>query len=198
MSWSESDDKKLWSLRSKPTSQLAITFNKTSGAIRSRLKHLQDPTHKAYRRRVKNGAVSNSISSMFASKSNVGAPSSRSSSISMMSPFATGYMAAAEALSSSTAKKRGSSSISGNSGSNSNLMSASKKKSKSNGGVIDLCSSDDDDSPLISHATNSKKSTNMMSSFAAQYTAARSNSDTTLIKIPATTNQSNKGQIDSL
>jgi len=196
MSWSESDDKKIWSLRSKPTSQLAITFNKTSGAIRSRLKHLQDPTHKAYRRRVKNGAATNS-SSMFASKSNVGAPSSRSS-ISMMSPFATGYMAAAEALSSSTTKKRSSSSISGIGSSNNNMMSALKKKSKSSSGVIDLCSSDDDDSPLISHATKSKQSNNMMSSFAAQYTAARTNSDTqSNLKMPATSKQSNKGRIDS-
>lgn len=39
--WSEENDIKLWSLRSKPTSQLATTFNKTAGAIRSRLKHLQ-------------------------------------------------------------------------------------------------------------------------------------------------------------
>jgi len=53
--WSEEDDIKLWSLRSKPVPQLSTTFNKTSGAIRSRLIHLQDPTHKAYQRRVKNG-----------------------------------------------------------------------------------------------------------------------------------------------
>ena len=49
------DDIKLWSLRSKPVSQLSKRFNKTAGAIRSRLIHLQDPTHKAYQRRVKNG-----------------------------------------------------------------------------------------------------------------------------------------------
>ena len=53
--WSEEDDIKLWSLRSKPVSQLSKRFNKTAGAIRSRLIHLQDPTHKAYQRRVKNG-----------------------------------------------------------------------------------------------------------------------------------------------
>jgi hypothetical protein len=52
--WSEQDDLKLWSLRSKPTSQLAVDFNKTTGAIRSRLKHLNDPNHKAYQRRIKN------------------------------------------------------------------------------------------------------------------------------------------------
>ena len=52
--WSEQDDYKLWSLRSKPPSQLASTFNRTPGAIRSRLKHLNDPTHKAYQRRIKN------------------------------------------------------------------------------------------------------------------------------------------------
>jgi len=53
--WSEEDDIKLWSLRSKPVPQLSTRFNKTAGAIRSRLIHLQDPTHKAYQRRVKNG-----------------------------------------------------------------------------------------------------------------------------------------------
>ena len=55
--WSEEDDIKLWSIRSKPkpVPQLSTRFNKTAGAIRSRLIHLQDPTHKAYQRRVKNG-----------------------------------------------------------------------------------------------------------------------------------------------
>ncbi len=52
--WSEEEDIKLWSLRAKPVPQLSATFNKTAGAIRSRLIHLQDPTHKAYQRRVKN------------------------------------------------------------------------------------------------------------------------------------------------
>ena len=52
--WSEWDDHKLWSLRSKPTSELATIFNKTSGAIRSRLKHLNDPNHRAYQRRIRN------------------------------------------------------------------------------------------------------------------------------------------------
>mmetsp|Transcript_31046 Transcript_31046/g.65701 ORF Transcript_31046/g.65701 Transcript_31046/m.65701 type:complete len:293 (+) Transcript_31046:24-902(+) len=52
--WSEADDRKLWSLSKqyKTTAQLASTFGKTNGAIRARLKHLQDPTHKAYKRRV--------------------------------------------------------------------------------------------------------------------------------------------------
>jgi hypothetical protein len=55
--WSEEDDMKLWSLQSKPESQLSTTFNnKSAGAIRSRFKHLQDPSHKAYQPRVKNGA----------------------------------------------------------------------------------------------------------------------------------------------
>ena len=31
-------------------SQLAITFNKSAGAIRSRLRHLEDPNHDAYQR----------------------------------------------------------------------------------------------------------------------------------------------------
>ena len=59
--WSEEDDIKLWSLRSKPVPQLSTRFNKTAGAIRSRLIHLQDPTHKAYQRRVKNVASSISL-----------------------------------------------------------------------------------------------------------------------------------------
>ena len=41
----------------KPVPQLSTRFNKTAGAIRSRLIHLQDPTHKAYQRRVKNGVI---------------------------------------------------------------------------------------------------------------------------------------------
>lgn len=52
--WTETADRQLWSLRSsKSTSQLAAIFGgKTSGAIRARLKHLQNPEHKAYKRRV--------------------------------------------------------------------------------------------------------------------------------------------------
>ena len=52
--WSEQDDYKLWSLRSKPTYQLAEIFNKTTGAIQSRIKHLNDPKHKAHQRLFKN------------------------------------------------------------------------------------------------------------------------------------------------
>jgi len=60
--WSEADDMKLWSLRSKPESSAVYNiFNKSAGAIRSRLKHLQDPSHKACQRRVKNGASSISL-----------------------------------------------------------------------------------------------------------------------------------------
>jgi len=61
--WSEADDMKLWSLRSKPESSAVYNIfnNKSAGAIRSRLKHLQDPSHKAYQRRVKNGASSISL-----------------------------------------------------------------------------------------------------------------------------------------
>ena len=55
---------KLWSLRSKPESSAVYNIfnNKSAGAIRSRLKHLQDPSHKAYQRRVKNVAIASSIS----------------------------------------------------------------------------------------------------------------------------------------
>ena len=61
--WSEADDKKLWSLRSKPESSAVYNIfkNKSAGAIRSRLKHLQDPSHKAYQCRVKNVASSISL-----------------------------------------------------------------------------------------------------------------------------------------
>ena len=62
--WSEEDDIKLWSLRSKPVSQLSKRFNKTAGAIRSRLIHLQDPTHKAYQRRLKKSITSKALCDM--------------------------------------------------------------------------------------------------------------------------------------
>ncbi len=48
--WSLEDDLKLWSLRSKSISELAPIFNRTMGSIRSRLKHLNNPNHKAYHR----------------------------------------------------------------------------------------------------------------------------------------------------
>lgn len=63
--WSEEDDRRLWSQRSKPTSQLAESFGKTAGAIRSRLKHLQDPDHKAYKRRVGISTSAQSSASYF-------------------------------------------------------------------------------------------------------------------------------------
>jgi hypothetical protein len=67
--WSEEDDRRLWSQRSKPTSQLAESFGKTTGAIRSRLKHLQDPDHKAYKRRVgSSGRVGSSNSAAYAAR----------------------------------------------------------------------------------------------------------------------------------
>ena len=62
--WSEEDDIKLWSLRSKPLSQLSKSFNKSTGAIRSRLMHLQDPAHKAYQRRVKKSITSQALCDM--------------------------------------------------------------------------------------------------------------------------------------
>ena len=58
MLWSLEDDQALWAQRSKKTSQLAAQFGKTAGAIRSRLKHLQDPTHKAYKRRISSACTS--------------------------------------------------------------------------------------------------------------------------------------------
>ena len=158
--WSEANDQKLWSLRYKPISQLASTFDKTQGAIRSRIKHLNDPNHKAYRRRVKNGIAPPSSTA-----------ASKQSAINMMaSPFATGYLAASEALSS---QKRSSS-----------TNSVSNKKSKvqnssinGGGGVIDLCDSDDE--PLSSLASKKKSSVSTSSSFSS--TAAKRTSNTNTI-----------------
>eukprot|EP00592_Proboscia_alata_P006177 CAMPEP_0194356764 /NCGR_PEP_ID=MMETSP0174-20130528/4343_1 /TAXON_ID=216777 /ORGANISM="Proboscia alata, Strain PI-D3" /LENGTH=532 /DNA_ID=CAMNT_0039126483 /DNA_START=62 /DNA_END=1657 /DNA_ORIENTATION=+ len=48
--WSREKDSELWNKRSTKTSDLALEFNRSKGGIRSRLKHLQDPTHKAYKR----------------------------------------------------------------------------------------------------------------------------------------------------
>ena len=74
--WTETDDRQLWSLRSrKSTSQLATMFGgKTSGAIRSRLKHLQDPEHKAYKRRVAGVAIGQSSAASVPRSYSIGAP----------------------------------------------------------------------------------------------------------------------------
>ena len=163
-SWSEANDQKLWSLRYKPTSQLASTFNETQGTIRSRIKHLNDPNHKAYRRRIKNGIAP--LPSTAARKQ---------SAINMMaSPFATGYLAASEALSS---QKRSSST-----NSNNNISNKKSKVQNSSinggGGVIDLCDSSDDDL-LSSLATKKKSSVSTSSSFTS--TAAKRTSNTNTI-----------------
>ena len=164
-SWSEANDQKLWSLRYKPTSQLASTFDKTQGAIRSRIKHLNDPNHTAYRRRVKNGIAIAPLSSTAARKQ---------SAIMMASPFATGYLAASEALSS---QKRSSST-----NSNNNISNKKSKVQNSSinggGGVIDLCDSSDDDL-LSSLATKKKSSVSTSSSFTS--TAAKRTSNTNTI-----------------
>eukprot|EP00979_Chaetoceros_neogracilis_P003270 scaffold577_cov273-Chaetoceros_neogracile.AAC.4 len=78
--WTETDDRQLWSLRSrKSTSQLATMFGgKTSGAIRSRLKHLQDPEHKAYKRRVAGVAIGQSSAASVPRSYSIGAPPSLS------------------------------------------------------------------------------------------------------------------------
>lgn len=83
--WTEEDDRKLWSLRTKPTSYLAAMFYRKDGAIRSRLKHLQDPTHKAHLRRVGGGRAG--VSSRFAAS----AASSSSSRSFMSTSFASSY-----------------------------------------------------------------------------------------------------------
>ena len=81
--WSEEDDRRLWSQSQqyKTTSQLASSFNKTTGAIRARLKHLQDPTHKAYKRRVgSSGGGSNYVASASQSSASFTAGAGTSSS----------------------------------------------------------------------------------------------------------------------
>lgn len=48
--WSASDDLWLWENRSVPVSSLAAKFDRNDGGIRSRLKHLCDPEHNAFKR----------------------------------------------------------------------------------------------------------------------------------------------------
>lgn len=48
--WTRDDDERLWEIRSKPTEVLAVSFGRSKGGIRSRLKHLQNPNHAAYQR----------------------------------------------------------------------------------------------------------------------------------------------------
>ena len=48
--WSLSNDKWLWDNRNNPIDQLASHFQRTNGAIKARLKHLNNPVHKAYSR----------------------------------------------------------------------------------------------------------------------------------------------------
>jgi len=49
--WTREDDARLWESRStKSTAVLACEFDRSPGGIRSRLKHLQNPEHKAYQR----------------------------------------------------------------------------------------------------------------------------------------------------
>ena len=59
--WTEVDDRKLWSMREQPRSRLTEAFGRTDGAIRARLKHLQDPSHKAHLRHVGGDAVASGI-----------------------------------------------------------------------------------------------------------------------------------------
>ena len=94
--WTEEDDRKLWSNRGKPKEALASSFGRKVGAIRARLKHLEDPEHKAYKRRVARSAGARS--SQFASSS--GSSFARSSMIDLTvpSPFATGYASSQAAL----------------------------------------------------------------------------------------------------
>jgi hypothetical protein len=94
--WTEEDDRKLWSLRAKPTSHLAATFGRKDGAVRSRLKHLQDPTHKAYLRFVGGGGAASRLAANAASS-----PSS-SSRYFMSTSFASSYKISAAVKNGST------------------------------------------------------------------------------------------------
>ena len=48
--WSAEDDQLLWDNRHVPTATLASTFSRGEGAIRARIKHLQNPEHAAFQR----------------------------------------------------------------------------------------------------------------------------------------------------
>ena len=127
----------------------------------------KDPSHKAYRRRVKNGAGSIARPSPFASSS------SRSSSY--MSPFATGYLAAADAL--SQQKRSGASTM--------------KKAKSDNSGVIDLT---DDAAPFTAKyfaakASSSHSSTGLATNLKmpSTYTQQQSNNNQSRID-PSTLN----------
>ena len=48
--WDLSADQWLWSNKHRPTTALATHYQRTSGAIKSRLKHLQNPEHSAHQR----------------------------------------------------------------------------------------------------------------------------------------------------
>ena len=48
--WTRDNDLQLWNERSKPTVELADIFGRSNGGIRSRIKHLKNPDHKAYQR----------------------------------------------------------------------------------------------------------------------------------------------------
>lgn len=48
--WSEEDDRWLWTNKSQSINLLALHTSRTEGGIRARMKHLQDPKHKAYQR----------------------------------------------------------------------------------------------------------------------------------------------------
>ena len=50
ISWSFDDDQFLWTNQSRPMKDLSDHFNRTVGAIRSRLGHLRNPNHSAYKR----------------------------------------------------------------------------------------------------------------------------------------------------
>ena len=63
--WTKVDDVQLWASRSKPTAVLAGEFDRSAGGIRSRLKHLQNPDHKAYQRLYGTSTTTNADLSTF-------------------------------------------------------------------------------------------------------------------------------------
>ncbi|KAL9186513.1 hypothetical protein ACHAXT_005751 [Thalassiosira profunda] len=109
-SWSAEADRQLWATRSQSTAQLAASFGRSSGAIRSRLKHLNNPSHKAYLRlhgangtpRASGGVVDLTGASPFAAKY----IASKSSSSSKAKAAAHSAMASAPQMPDQPPRKR--------------------------------------------------------------------------------------------
>ena len=83
--WSAEDDQLLWDNRHVPTAALASTFSRGEGAVRSRIKHLQNPEHTAFQRLHGAGSSSSGAGS---SSSSAGSSSSSAGDLSRPSKAA--------------------------------------------------------------------------------------------------------------